>query len=352
MKRRAFTATLGYGWASLHLGLLAACGGDDPAPDPAPAGGHTAVREALVELAGALQGIDYVGPECDRMLGLEQPLERLLERLPQDAPSLHEGLRELFRGEYERNEVMDIDGWSLSHSECLLLAAAARAQGLTVARETASLAYRDQPFIGIERWGPDRTLVGEIFNPVGAGRGGFWLRVQGPVNGSMRLVLGGVELATHFEPGVITASLEPDYMEQVIARPGAYELVLTDKSRMLRQPVGVLTVLERPPRALLDDGTPSAVFCQVKAWGPDTALYGEAFNPQPDGSAGFWVQIGCAPRTAVLRLDGVDLPTTVQPGLVTAPVAHFAGLARGGHLLEIHDPASGERLVIGTLEVR
>jgi hypothetical protein len=93
------------------------------------------------------------------------------------------------------------------------------------------------------------------------------------------------------------------------------------------------------------------VFCQVERWGPDHAPQGQAFNEQPDGSAAFWVRIGCAPKNARLRLDGRELPTTVSTGLVTARVGFYDELSTGDHQLTLHDPDSGETLPIGTFRV-
>jgi hypothetical protein len=245
-----------------------------------------------------------------------------------------------------------VDGWRLSYSECLLLAGAARLKGLSEPRIAGASALREAEFITVERWGPDRTIEGELFNPQSEGRAGLWLRVDGEVNGAMRLEFDGTELATHFEPGVITGSLDPAYAQEVIARPGVYELALLDKSRQQRQTVGVFTVTARPPAARLADGSVSTAFCELGEWGPQTALVGEAFNRQPDGSAAFWVHVGCAPEDAFLELDGVALPTSLRPGLATARVSHFAELKRGRHPLELVDPDSGERLRVGELTIQ
>ena len=350
MKRREFNRLVGGSVVAVQLGLLAGCGRDD---DPAAALLAPAdARAALDELAEALSGVEYIGPVCDRRLAAADPLGDLLEIIDGHRGSLVEALQAQFSLDFGSGDVIDIDGWRLSRSECLLVAGSARLKGLSEAQAASAAEYRDEEFIDIELWGPDRTIEGEIFNPIGNGRGGFWLRVNGQVNGSMRLQLDGVEIVTHFEPGVITSSLEPDYMEQIIAQPGVYELVLLDKSRHLRQSVGFLTVTERPPMATLADGSTSKVFCTVDRWGPSQAVVGEAFNRQPDGSAAFWVRIGCAPREAVLMLDGVALPTTVRSDLVTARVPHHADLGRGHHSLELFDRASGELLEIGTLEIQ
>jgi len=351
MKRREVTKAVAYGWVGLQFGLLAGCGereGSQLAISPA----DGKALQYLRHLASELRGVEFVAPVCFRRLQVEEPLERLLASLSADAETVVDALRYRVARDYEEGRVVDIDGWKLSRGECLLLAGAAEVQGLAEASELPAQPFVEQPFMDIESWGPKRTIKGEIFNPIGNGRGGFWMRISSPVNGSMRLVLGGQELATHFEPGVITASLEPDYMERIISSPGVHELVLVDKSRQLRQQVGFLTVVERPPMATRADGSTSEVFCEAGSWGPDRAVEGEAFNRQPDGAAGFWVHIGCAPRTSVLTLDGIDLPTSVQSGLVTARVEHFEELGRGEHAVAIHDPASGETLAIGNLVVQ
>jgi len=352
MKRREFNRALGGSVIALQLGLLAGCGRSDAPVVLAGSVQDANARAALDEVAGSLSGIEFVGPVCDRRLAVSDPLGVLLEELRSQSGSVLDALRASFAMDFERSDVVEIDGWRLSRSECLLLAGAARLQGLSEARAASAGGFRDEAFIDIELWGPDRTIEGEIFNPIGNGRGGFWLRVNGQVNGSMRLQLDGVELATHFEPGVITASLEPDYMDRIIAQPGVYELVLLDKSRRLRQSVGFLTVAARPSMAVLADGSTSKVFCALEGWGPQTAVLGEAFNRQPDGIAAFWVRIGCASREAVLMLDEVALPTTVRSDLVTARVPHHADLGRGHHTLELFDRASGELLEIGTLEIQ
>jgi hypothetical protein len=351
MKRREFTRNLGYGWIGLNLSFLVGCRDDSPAFGVGPE--DEGAAQALEFLAGELRGVEFVAPVCARRVETNTPLEQLLDGLPQNSTNLVDALHMQVAADFESGRIVDIDGWKISLSECLLLAGAARIQGLTSSTELAKRPYQEQAFMDIELWGPDQTLVGEIFNPIGNGRGGFWLRVASPVNGSMRLLLDGRELATHFEPGVITASLDPDFMQEVIDEPGVHELVLIDRSRRLQQSVGFLEVSERPPMATLSDGKESTVFCEPGNWGPRTAVVGEPFNRQPDGSAGFWLRIGCAPESAVMMLDGVELPTTVRSDmLVTARVEHFAKLARGEYPLVLFDRATGERLSIGDLKIQ
>lgn len=350
MKRREFTRSLGYTWIGLNFSLLLGCRDDHPAFEIGPS--DAGAIGALESLAGDLKGVEFVAPVCARRVEASAPLQQLRASLPEDSENLLEALRVQVAADFDSGRIVDIDGWKISLSECLLLAGAAQVQGLTSASVLAEKPFREQDFMTIELWGPDRSLQGEIFNPVGNGRGGFWLRVASPVNGSMRLLLDGRELATHFEPGVITASLDPDFMQEVIAEPGVHELVLIDKSRRLQQSVGFLEVVERPPMATLPDGSRSSVFCEPGSWGPRTAVVGEPFNRQPDGSAGLWLHIGCAPDSAVLVLDGVELPTTVRSDMLTARVEHFAQMERGEYPLIIRDRESGEKLPVGNLTIQ
>ncbi|NEZ04127.1 hypothetical protein G4Y73_08175 [Wenzhouxiangella sp. XN201] len=351
MRRRTFVQAAGMSFIGLQLGLLGGCGRDpDPALATAPSdeGAHAALRQ----LAGRLEGIEFVGPVCATEVADPRPLATLLEQLQStSATTLEAALLTLIESDFAAGERIDIGGWQLARSECLLLAAAATEQGLSEPKRTEQGDLAFEPFAEIERWGPDETIEGEIFNPIGNGRGGFWVRIAEPVPGSTRLMLDGELLATHFESGVVTASLEPDYMDEIIGKPGMYPLLMVDTARNVAQKIGYLTVRPRPPAATLADGSESEVFCQIERWGPDHANQGQAFNEQPDGGAAFWVRIGCAPEGTRLRLDGEPLPTTVGTGLVTARVPHYAELERGDHRLTLHDPASGETLEIGVFRV-
>ncbi len=347
MQRRTLLKIGGLSLVSLQLGLLAGC---EPQSIPAlsvPVNADNA-EDALRELAGNLEGIDFVAPICGSEFPQADLSKELRSRLANMAgPGLGEALSEHIAQDLSVGDQIEISGWQLARTECMLLALAARERGLSQPQrhERPELSFQD--FADIDHWGPQETIEGDIFNPTGSGRGAFWVRVNKPVPGTVRLVLDGVELRTHFQRGVVTASLEPEHMEQVVAEPGIHTLLMVDTARNLAQRVGHLTVRSRPPFATLDDGSLSTVFCPVERWGPDHAVQGEAFNQQPDGNAAIWVRIRCAPESAQLMLDDVLLPTTVGSGVVTARVRHYAEMEVGEHVLRIHDHPSGETLTIG-----
>lgn len=351
MRRRTFVQAAGLTLVGLQLGLLTGCGREaDPALalDPADEGALKALRR----LVGKLEGIDFVGPVCASETGEAKPVEVLLERLRAGGEStLEAALLARMARDFDGGERLDIDGWQLGRTECLLLAAAAREQGLSEPRRTEQGELQFEEFARVERWGPEETVEGRVFNPQGNGRGGLWVRVAEPVPGTTRLMFDGELLATHFEAGVVTASLSSDHMEEVIAEAGMHEVLMVDTARNVAQKLGYLTVRPRPPAATLPDGSESTVFCEIERWGPERTNRGQAFNEQPNGEAAFWVRLGCAPENSRLLLDGEPLPTTVSSGLVTARVPHYAELEAGDHELAIHDPESGETVAIGTFRV-
>lgn len=351
MQRRAVIRAMGLTWIGLHTGLLVACG--EAATEAARvAPGEDGALAALRALAGALPGVEYVGPVCSKRVGVAQPLEYLHGELAPAADNLVAAISQRVADDFAAGRIEDIDGWQLSRTECLLLAAAAAEQGLERATRARLSDYAPGEVVEVRRWGPRETLVGEVFNPQGEGRAAFWVDADGPINQAMRLSVDGRALTTYARPGVITASLDAELTRRIISEPGVHEVELLDTARRVSQSLGFLKVLERPPAARLEDGSVSKVFCEIERWGPDMALAGEPFNEQPDGSSSFWVRIGCAPDEAVLELDGVALETTVRPGLVTGRVEHYARLERGEHPLTIVDPDSNERLLIGYLTIQ
>jgi len=347
MQRRALLQVGGLSLIGLQLGLLTGCERQSALSVPVSADTAT---DALRELAASLDGIDYVAPVCASEFPQTDLSEALRSRLANmDGPDLGEALSEHIAQDLSSGDQIDISGWQLARTECMLLALAARERGLVAPQrhDQPDLSFED--FADIDGWGPQETIEGSIFNPIGNGRGGFWIRVNNPVPSTTRLVLEGVELPTNVQPGLVTASLEPEHMNRVIAEPGLHTLLIVDRARNLAQRVGHLTVRPKPPFATLDDGSVSTVFCEVERWGPDQAVQGEAFNQQPDGSASVWVRIGCAPDSAGLTLNEVPLPTAVSSGIVTARVSHFAELEAGEHVLRLHDQSTDETLTIGTL---
>jgi len=353
MLRRDLIRLGGMALVTHPMALLTGCGESVP-PDPFARPGDPAASAALRAMMQSLDGIAYFGPVCRASEGGSRSLAQLEDLLQgRSEDSLIAALQNLMAEDFSGGRTAEIDGWVMSRTECLIAAAAAKAQGLREASEATPDTYAEAVIAAVIDWGPQSTFTGVLFNPVGNGRGGFWVRIEDSVPGSVRLALGAKEIVTHFQPGVVTGSLEPEFMDQVLSQPAAYPLQLRDRARRLQQTLGDFVVTAPPAMALLPDGTHSSVFCEIGAWGPQAVAQGAAFNEQADGSAAIWVAIGCmAPVDVQLLLAGEALPTDRHLELVTARVPHYASLARGTHELWLVDERSGERLQVGLLQVQ
>lgn len=350
--RRDFVRSGGLVLIGLKTGLLVGCRRDRPPALDTPLA-DADLEAALRSLAGEFSGIDFVGPQC--LIGIEP------DRL---APDLVEALRDTgadvlggaiqaaTRADFAEGRIRDLADWQLSETECALAALAAMVQGLDTPVLAESGAMTELEFVEVERWGPRETYQHRVFNPQPNGGGGFWVQFVGDAPGSTRLAVNGEELQTHVGAQVITAGLDADEIQALIAEPGRYSITLVDKARGRIQTLGHFKVHPEAESAVLQDGSVSEVFCEVERWGPKYTDRGDAFNEQPDGSSGFWVRIGCAPGNARLELAGRRLPTTVRTGLVTARVDFYADLEPGTHELRLIDPDSGERLMVGEFAVR
>jgi len=353
MHRRLLLKSAGMTLIGLQTAFLTGC---DRASIPSESEPAQAIdlspRGRLEQIAANLQGIEFVGPACVDEAMESDPLSVLLDDLPgSESRPIEDRIVEAMSNDYANAQTFDIDGWQLSRSECLLLAGAALRQGLSEPTRERDQDLIFEDFIEIERWGPDETIEGEIFNEVGDGRGAFWVRVAEPAPASTRLVLGETMLATHFGTGVVTASLDPEQTQAIISKPGIHRVMLVDIATNNAQTLGHLTVRARPPFAQLSNGRQSEVFCEIERWGPDSALEGQAFNEQPDGSAAFWVRIGCAPHSAELEIDGRRLRTNVRTGLITARVPFYADLRKGDYPIDLIDIDTGERLQVGVFRI-
>lgn len=101
------------------------------------------------------------------------------------------------------------------------------------------------------------------------------------------------------------------------------------------------------------DEPPAPEFCPITRWGPKKLKTGQPFNTQPDGSSAFWVVTACAPPDAQVYLDGKPLKTLGQPPQLAALLPAGEEISQPGrYVLELRDPVSGARQIIGQVKVR
>lgn len=81
----------------------------------------------------------------------------------------------------------------------------------------------------------------------------------------------------------------------------------------------------------------------IAKWGPQETRAGEAFNPQPDGGAAFWLQVdrSLEGTDAVVELDGQALPSAISGNLITASVPSRDYANPGVHKLHVSIKGGG-----------
>lgn len=113
--------------------------------------------------------------------------------------------------------------------------------GVFTVREAAP---NETGFCPVERWGPQETVAGEVFNEQPDGAAAFWIRI-GCFPPETVVVFNGVELPTTLRPddGLITVHVADPTL---YAQSGTYQLELLDRETDSIQPVGEFQVTGRP----------------------------------------------------------------------------------------------------------
>jgi len=95
-------------------------------------------------------------------------------------------------------------------------------------------------FCAVERWGPQETRTGQVFNEQPDGAAAFWIRIGCFPPGTV-VVLNNVELPTTLRPddGLITTHITDPTLYDT---PGRYTLELLDRESGAVQPVGEFIV--------------------------------------------------------------------------------------------------------------
>ncbi len=93
-------------------------------------------------------------------------------------------------------------------------------------------------------------------------------------------------------------------------------------------------------------------FCSIKAWGPKGTIKGQSFNTQPSGLSAFWLKTDCAPKGAVMRVNGKALKTEVNLPIITAAIDDKLFFPESGNYqIKLYGEISNESHSIGEFEV-
>jgi hypothetical protein len=312
----------------------------------------------LAEYAQNMKAISYIGPLCIAKAGFAEGdspdvIQRTLmssmeQRIAgeQGDAVLVEILDQLIRNDFAAGDIVEIEGWQLSSTECELAALAAAYQGYLAPVIPEGRQEQAGTVVEVSNWGPQSTQQGELFNVQADGHSGMWIKAAG-APASVVVLFNGESQGTQVYAEHITSGIRGEFMRKVVETPGVYPVELLDRSRMIRQKIGEFRVIAKTtPR---EPGSP--VDCTVQSWGPNRSIAGEPFNEQPGGASAFWVKTDCAFPGAELVLDGVPLKTTVRENLLTASVPAGHELEPGQYELIIRVAGNGAPVKAGVLQV-
>jgi len=312
---------------------------------------------------GALRGTDAVAQYAiDAVNGAPDPLvpieKALIERLGIgndlgiSASNFAAKLADAVRDDYRQRRFCKGSAWLVSETECNVAALRLLVFGAAPAvDDSAEAELSEGKIVDVEDWGERSTEVNTPFAVQSDGHSGIWIKAKNAPPW-VKFEIDGVRVRTFHSENAITTGLYGDLGPRVLSRVGEHPVALVDEMAGIRQPLGVFTVRPRAPRLRRPDGTVSELFCPVDAWGPDGTTAGTPANRQPDGSEGLWIKTACAPATARIVFGGVELSSTVRPGLVTAAVPlTLIGESRDVPV-ELRDRRSGETMAVGTFRIQ
>jgi hypothetical protein len=325
------------GFAVGRYGMPEQCGA---APIPA--------VEALQAAADSAVGIHLIGLAIDglELLSLSSSERLLLDRLglnhtqPIPVPELIAALDNAIRKDYAEGRLVETGQYLLSETEELFVGYSLVRQALL---ETAYIPGKPEVRDGIiatpAKFGPNYTVVGQIFNEQPDGHGGLWVLAKNTPPGTV-ITINDEPIKTTQKQKLLTGAVYDEQLLQLIAKPARHEVALFVPETGVRQIIGELEVRPRPPAATLEDGRPSTVFCEIEKWSAGSAEKGEKIR----------VNTLCGPRSSAIYIGDTALTTQVLPSGIEGKFSR-AMFAPGEYAVRLIDTASGEAVGLGSLNI-
>ena len=343
--RRAFNRYLASGL------LVGGCAGfvvgrytatDDCSTVPLPA------REALREAARGAVGVHQIGLSAAELNNVS-PLsaERtLFERLALEEGAIIQtseifaALDRAIKVDYANHNTVQVNEYILSDTEALFISYALVQQGQEGSVYTAPKPEVKKGVISAgAKSGPTYTVVGQIFNEQLDGHGGIWVLANNTPPGTV-IAINGRPIKTRWKAKFLTGAVYDQDLRELIARPAKHEVSIVVPATGIRQVVGELTVRPRPPAALLEDGTPSTVFCEIERWR----------TQESGGKEVVRVDTFCGPRSTAVYIGDTALTTRIFPNRIEATLDRSV-LPAGEHPMRLIDTRSGEAVALGSFKV-
>ncbi len=261
-------------------------------------------------------------------------------------------LKSLISRDYQQSNWIQVNQWLLSHTECVLAAAVIQIKGVTNAIEDEQTFENApvEPFLKVNKWGPQETYKGVKFNEQPDGHCGIWANIENMPDG-LRVFIGGKERHIFPNEKGFTSGIY-DEVDAFINTVGPSDIVIYDEINHRKQVIGTFNVLPPFDFYQYPNGKPSTVFGPIENWGPKKASIGDVFNKQPNGYAAFWFRLNSMSNQVQMIFNHETFHATVRKGLITSSFpAQYLPIQPGMYPLELKDMVTQEQIMVGEIEV-
>jgi len=300
--------------------------------------------QKLRDAAISASGVHLIGSRINdfepfNLLGTEQELLSLLG-LPAAqlirTEEFQNALSLSVQRDYLSNNLLNVEGYLLSHTEALFVRYALEKQGLVgVAYEAPAPVVTDGYIASDVKFGPNFTVVGQIFNEQPDGHGGIWVQAKNTPAGTV-IMVNDRPIKTRRKPEALTGAIYGEELRSLIAKPAKHRIALFVPDTGIRQDLGEFEVRPRPPPAVTESGTASSVFCEIHEWSVKSENGGEKIV----------VRTLCGPRSSALYIGELALTTKVFQHTVEA-ILDRSVLSLEQYPLRLVDVHSGEAIFLG-----
>jgi len=188
------------------------------------------------------------------------------------------------------------------------------------------------------KFGPRKTVVGQVFNEQPDGHGGIWVVTDKALPATTKIEIAGQAIKTTWRSNVVTGAVYGDLLNKVISMTGEYEVALLNTKTGGRQVIGSMEIQKRPPPAITEDGEDSTVFCEIE----------RVQMGQLDDKSILTIQTRCAPRGARILIGDSSIGTKFNHSTLTADLTDIVS-SNAQNPWRLFDPISGDMIILPAL---
>jgi len=163
--------------------------------------------------------------------------------------NIHEYLVKRIKSDFSNGELCEIDGWTLSLTECRVAALVTLLKIENQRSSVGKVEEKNQPNkpknLEITNWGPTNGKAGQAFNKQPNGNSALWIKVSGlDRQGKYKVYFSDSKMKTtiHFEKELITADLTANEAALLLKEPGTHKVSLIDEATGRRFTIGQFKV--------------------------------------------------------------------------------------------------------------